>query len=124
MFDPFFTTSRPAGDQARLEPSLRLHQAVAWAHQDLPEIGAGTTAGISSPRPDRWLGAGRARAGAVDPKGDAGETILVVEDDPLMRQMSADALADPVSTVLDSDSGAAACAFSTAGRDRCCSSTW
>jgi CheY-like chemotaxis protein len=42
------------------------------------------------------------------PKGDANEVILVVEDDPLMRQMSADALADLGYTVIGSDSAAGA----------------
>jgi CheY-like chemotaxis protein len=37
------------------------------------------------------------------PAGDANEVILVVEDDPLMRQMSADALADLGYTVIASD---------------------
>jgi CheY-like chemotaxis protein len=41
-------------------------------------------------------------------RGNAGDTILVVEDDPLMRQMSVDALTDLGYTVLDSDSGAGA----------------
>jgi CheY-like chemotaxis protein len=42
------------------------------------------------------------------PKGDANEVILVVEDDPLMRQMSADALADLGYTVIAGDSAVAA----------------
>ena len=42
------------------------------------------------------------------PAGDANEVILVVEDDPLMRQMSADALADLGYTVIASDNAAGA----------------
>ena len=109
VFDPFFTT-KPAGKGT----GLGLSQVYGFIKQSrghikiYSEIGAGTTAKIYLPR---LIGgsepAKRAPAPSI-PKGDAGETILVVEDDPLMRQMSAGALADLGYTVLDSDGAAAA----------------
>jgi signal transduction histidine kinase/CheY-like chemotaxis protein len=112
-FDPFFTT-KPAGKGT----GLGLSQVYGFIKQShghsriYSEPGAGTTVKIYLPR----LLAGedtplvRGMAEAVE-TSRAGETILVVEDDGLMRLMSADALRDLGYTVVDCESGARALAI-------------
>jgi len=108
-FDPFYTT-KPAGKGT----GLGLSQVYGFIKQSrghikvYSEVGAGTTVKIYLPR---LIGEPERREVALPQpvrKGDASEVILVVEDDPLMRQMSVDALADLGYAVVDSESAAGA----------------
>jgi signal transduction histidine kinase len=108
-FDPFFTTKPPGKGTG-----LGLSQVYGFIKQSrghikiYSEVGAGTSVKIYLPR---LIGAADAPMQAIPravQRGEASETILVVEDDPLMRQMSVDALTDLGYTVLDSESGAGA----------------
>ncbi len=105
VFDPFFTT-KPAGRGT----GLGLSQVYGFIKQSRGHIkvysepGAGTSVKIYLPR---LIGETekleRARPPAIQ-KGYAGELVLVVEDDQLMRQMSVDALTDLGYGVIDSES--------------------
>ena len=90
------------GHRARSEPSPRLRQAVARAYQNLfrdrrRHDGEDLSAAAS------WGTKSIARAvPTVAQMGNASEIILVVEDDPLMRQLSTDALRELGYSVLHS----------------------
>jgi CheY-like chemotaxis protein len=109
VFDPFFTT-KPAGKGT----GLGLSQVYGFIKQSrghikvYSEVGAGTTMKIYLPRLIGVREPPRDMAAPSMPRGDASEVILVVEDDPLMRQMSADALTDLGYTVIATDGAAEA----------------
>jgi signal transduction histidine kinase len=105
VFDPFFTT-KPAGRGT----GLGLSQVYGFIKQSRGHIkvysepGAGTSVKIYLPR---LIGETEKLERPLPPaaqKGDAGEVVLVVEDDQLMRQMSVDALTDLGYGVIDSES--------------------
>jgi signal transduction histidine kinase len=108
-FDPFFTT-KPTGKGT----GLGLSQVYGFVKQSqghikiYSEVGDGTTIKIYLPR---LIGATEAvEQGRKAPTqtGQAAEVILVVEDDPLMRKLSTEALSELGYTVLDSESAATA----------------
>jgi signal transduction histidine kinase len=109
-FDPFFTT-KPAGKGT----GLGLSQVYGFVKQSLghikiySEIGTGTTVKIYLPRLHGRVDETK-RSVPQEVKGDAGVTILVVEDDPLMRQLSSDSLRELGYTVIESESAAQALA--------------
>ena len=109
VFDPFFTTK-----QAGKGTGLGLSQVYGFITQSrghikiYSEIGSGTTVKIYLPRLIGVSEQPRAATSPPIPRGGASEVILVVEDDPLMRQMSADALTDLGYTVIASDGAAEA----------------
>jgi signal transduction histidine kinase len=110
-FDPFFTT-KPAGKGT----GLGLSQVFGFVKQShghvkiYSELGAGTTLKIYLPRAMSGAQPSEPRALPPEQEGSRQEVILVVEDDPLMRRHSAEALTELGYTVLDSESAAAALA--------------
>jgi signal transduction histidine kinase len=109
VFDPFFTTKPPGKGTG-----LGLSQVYGFIRQSrghikiYSEIGNGTTVKIYLPR---LIGQTEQVKRTTQPQvrtGAADELVLVVEDDPLMRQMSADALRDLGYTVIDSEAAAEA----------------
>ncbi|MGC2141661.1 MAG: CHASE3 domain-containing protein [Methylovirgula sp.] len=112
VFDPFFTT-KPIGKGTGLGLS-QVYGFVKQSHGHIKiysEAGNGTTVKIYLPR---LIGETKQVKHAALPQvrsGTRDEVILVVEDDPLMRQMSADALRDLGYTVLDSGSATEALAI-------------
>jgi len=103
-FDPFFTT-KPSGKGT----GLGLSQVYGFVKQSLghikvySELGTGTTVKIYLPRLRGPVEEAR-RAAPQAVKGDADEVILVVEDDPLMLRLSADALRELGYSVIESES--------------------
>jgi len=110
-FDPFFTT-KPVGKGTGLGLS-QVYGFVKQSHGHVKvysEAGAGTTVKIYLPR---LIGdAQEIKPTVVEPMrtGDRSEIILVVEDDPLMRRLTTDALHELGYTVYDSENGANALA--------------
>jgi signal transduction histidine kinase len=109
VFDPFFTTKPPGKGTG-----LGLSQVYGFIKQSrghikiYSEIGSGTTVKIYLPR---LIGETKRAKPILQPQvrtGAADEVILVVEDDPLMREMSAEALRDLGYTVMDSATAAEA----------------
>ncbi len=109
-FEPFFTTK-----EVGKGTGLGLSQVYGFVKQSgghvkiYSEIGQGTTIKIYLPR---LTGPTEQRAGAAKPRplalGDPREVILIVEDEPAVRQLSADALAELGYPVLEADGAAAA----------------
>ena len=103
-FDPFFTT-KPAGTGTGLGLS-QVYGFVKQSHGHIKiysELGAGTAVKIYLPR---FMGDTPEIANAsIAPvaTGNVGETILVVEDDPLMRRLTTEALRELGYTVYDSE---------------------
>ncbi len=110
-FDPFFTT-KPAGKGT----GLGLSQVYGFVKQSLGHVkiysepGTGTTVKIYLPRLHARAEDIK-RAMPQELKGGADEIILVVEDDLLMRRLSADSLRELGYTVIESDSAAGALAL-------------
>jgi signal transduction histidine kinase len=110
-FDPFFTT-KPSGKGT----GLGLSQVFGFVKQShghvkiYSEIGTGTTLKIYLPR--AMSGSQAAERPVLPPEqgGSRQDVILVVEDDPLMRRHSAEALTELGYTVVDSENAAAALA--------------
>jgi CheY-like chemotaxis protein len=108
-FDPFFTT-KAAGKGTGLGLS-QVYGFVKQSHGHIKvysELGAGTSVKIYLPR---LIGEAQdVRREVAEPvrTGQRSEIILVVEDDPLMRRLAADALHELGYTVFEADSGASA----------------
>ncbi|CAN5604549.1 PAS domain-containing sensor histidine kinase [soil metagenome] len=109
-FDPFFTTK-----EVGRGTGLGLSQVYGFVKQSgghvkiYSEIGEGTSVKVYLPR---FMGAldedDKEGAGADVPLGDLREVILVVEDEPAVRQLSLDALTELGYRVLEADGAAAA----------------
>jgi signal transduction histidine kinase len=105
-FDPFFTT-KPVGSGTGLGLS-QVYGFVKQSHGHIKiysELGAGTTVKIYLPR----LINGEAKKDKITPPvtvrtGDSSEAILLVEDDPLVRRLTTEALRELGYTVFDSES--------------------
>ncbi len=107
VFDPFFTT-KPVGKGTGLGLSM-VYGFVKQSGGNVKiytELGRGTTVKLYLPR---YLGPATAAASVgrvtATPAAAGGETILVVEDDPQVRQMSVQALIELGYTVLQAASG-------------------
>jgi len=109
-FDPFFTT-KPIGKGT----GLGLSQVYGFVKQSgghvkiYSEVGQGTTIKIYLPRLQGDADASDADGdGAPLALGDEAEVVLVVEDEPSVRQFSVDALRELGYAVLEADGAAAA----------------
>ncbi len=104
VFDPFFTT-KPPGKGTGLGLS-QVYGFIKQSHGHIKiysEVGNGTTVKIYLPRLVGEIKPARRTLPLQVQTGVAEEIILVVEDDPLMRQMSIDALRDLGYTVVESE---------------------
>jgi PAS domain S-box-containing protein len=108
-FEPFYTTKTDAGGSG-----LGLAQVYGFTKQSgghariYSEPGTGTTLKLYLPRatatPERTV----AQPSDAVPLGDARETVLVVEDEARVRQLTAAALRELGYTVIEADGGDAA----------------
>ncbi|HYD11593.1 MAG TPA: PAS domain S-box protein [Allosphingosinicella sp.] len=96
VFDPFFTT-KPAGKGT----GLGLSMIYGFARQSggqvriYSEVGQGTTVKIYLPRHHgKVTQPERVEQPSPAPRADKGETVLVVDDDPTVRMLIADTLAE------------------------------
>ncbi len=109
VFDPFFTT-KPTGKGT----GLGLSQVYGFVKQSrghikiYSEIGSGTTVKIYLPRLVGGADAVESPSRQSERLGKPEEVVLVVEDDPMMRRLSTETLAELGYTVLESDGAASA----------------
>jgi signal transduction histidine kinase/CheY-like chemotaxis protein len=112
VFDPFFTTKAVGKGTG-----LGLSQVYGFVKQSrghikiYSEIGVGTTVKIYLPRLTGIVTEAKAAAAGPLRTGDRSEIILVVEDDTLMRRLTAEALHELGYTVFDSENAANALAI-------------
>jgi CheY-like chemotaxis protein len=106
-FDPFFTT-KPAG----VGTGLGLSQVFGFIKQSkghvsiYSEVGDGTAVKIYLPRLLETLSSSSGRREAEVVRGERRERILVVEDDPSVRQIAVEAIRELGYTVFDCGSAA------------------
>jgi PAS domain S-box-containing protein len=90
VFEPFFTTKEKEGRGTGLGLAMVygfVKQSGGYVTVD-SEVGHGTTINLYFPRADRGATPGRANPRNVDPDAGAHETVLVVEDDSRVRQLT------------------------------------
>jgi CheY-like chemotaxis protein len=113
-FEPFFTT-KPVGRGTGLGLS-QVYGFVKQSHGHVKiysEPDQGTTIKLYLPRhygSEQELKS-RPQGSTAIPTGSSGETILVVEDEPMVRRLSVDSLQELGYTVLEADGAAAALAI-------------
>jgi PAS domain S-box-containing protein len=117
-FDPFFTTKAVGKGTG-----LGLSQVYGFVKQSgghvkiYSEVGQGTSIKIYLPRSHEGENAENAGADTVLLTGEEREVILVVDDEPAVRQFSCDALSELGYRVMEADSAAAALVLIKANPD-------
>jgi signal transduction histidine kinase/CheY-like chemotaxis protein len=112
VFDPFFTT-KPTGKGT----GLGLSQVYGFIKQSrghvkiYSEIGEGTTVKIYLPRAVEAIAAAEPSAAAPLALSGNGGVVLVVEDDPMMRKFTSEAVGELGYTVLEAENATAALAI-------------
>ncbi len=110
VFDPFFTTKQTG-------TGLGLSMVYGFVKQSgghvkiYSEIGVGTTVKIYLPRYFGPKDVQQDAPAAAAPTAKAGETILVVEDEPAVRKLTVQSLADLGYAVVEADGGEQALAL-------------
>ena len=112
VFEPFFTTQE-VGEASGLGLSLAYGFAKQSGGQLVidSEVDRGTTVTMYLPRASQAEVHAETGAAAAEEFGARGETVLVVEDEPDMRQVAVSLLHDLGYLVLQADHGAAAIAI-------------
>jgi nitrogen-specific signal transduction histidine kinase len=107
VFEPFFTTKeRGSGTGLGLAISHEIVQQSGGQIVLESAIGAGTRLRVFLPRVEGWIP--RSRRGAAAGPGRGTETLLIVEDDPHVRAITATTLRDYGYAVLEAPNAAAA----------------
>jgi nitrogen fixation negative regulator NifL len=119
VFEPFFTT-KPKGKGTGLGLTTVyavVHQAGGFT-EVASEPGTGTTFRVFLPRAETIAPKERAGSGSHgSPAGRGTETILLAEDEPLVRKLAADVLRARGYTILAAASGPEALALAAANAD-------
>ncbi len=108
-FEPFFTTKGPGAGSGLGLSMIYGFAKQSGGHVQLDsEVGCGTTVRLFLPVRDGGAGAAEHRATAAPDSVASGETVLLVEDDPRVRQVSRRRLKELGYAVLEAENGPAA----------------
>ena len=111
IFEPFFTTKKKGkGTGLGLATSYGIIQQHGGSIHVYSEPGRGTVFNIYLPRliDQPVIAPGSRTPGRESPEVGAGETVLLVEDDPMVRAICVEILIDLGYTVLEAENGYAA----------------